>query len=88
MNFQQGVRMLEAGRADVILGDSAALRYEARELGLAISALPVTVLRAPVHLMLNKNTTTTEELEQINAAITRLEKQGVLAEIRNRYGEF
>lgn len=88
LNFQQGIRMLEAGRADLILGDSAALRYEARELGLAISPLPVSVLRAPVHLMLNKNTTTEAELELLNAAIMRLEKQGVLAEIRNRYGEF
>jgi len=88
LNFQQGLHMLEAGRADLILGDTAALRYEARELGLAISALPLTVLRAPVHLMLNKSTTTAEDLELINAAIMRLEKQGVLAEIRNRYGEF
>ena len=87
INFQQGVRMLDAGRADLILGDTAALRHEAREQGVAISALPFTVLRAPVHLMLNKNSTTQAELELLNGAIQRLERQGVLSEIRGRYGE-
>ncbi|CAN7252939.1 MULTISPECIES: substrate-binding periplasmic protein [Duganella] len=87
LSFQQGVRMLEAGRADLILGDTAALRHEAREQGLAISALPFTVLRAPVHLMLNKDSTTQAQLELLNGAIQRLERQGVLSEIRGRYGE-
>ncbi len=87
LNFAQGLRMLDAGRADLILGDTAALRHEAREQGIVIAPLPFTVLRAPVHLMLNKNSTTQADLELLNAAIQRLEKQGVLAEIRNRYGE-
>jgi polar amino acid transport system substrate-binding protein len=87
ISFQQGLRMLEAGRADFIMGDSGALRHEARALGLAIAPLPLVVLRAPVHLMLNKHTTTEAELERINAAIARLERQGVLAAIRARYGE-
>ena len=87
ISFQQGVRMLDAGRADLIMGDRAALRHEAREQGVAIVALPLVVLRAPVHLMLNKRSTTQAELDRINAAITRLESQGVLAHIRSRYGE-
>jgi polar amino acid transport system substrate-binding protein len=86
LSFQQGVRMLDAGRADLILGDTAALRHEAREQGVAISALPFTVRRAPVHLMLNKHSTTQAELDMLNAAILRLERQGVLSEIRGRYG--
>ena len=87
LSFQQGVRMLDVGRADLILGDTAALRHEAREQGVAISALPFTVLRAPVHLMLNKQSTTQAELDMLNGAIQRLERQGVLSEIRGRYGE-
>lgn len=86
-SFQQGVRMLDAGRADLIMGDRAALRHEARELGVAISPLPLVVRRAPVHLMLNKRSTSQAELARIDAAIVRLERQGVLAHIRNRYGE-
>lgn len=87
LNFEQGLRMLEAGRADLILGDSGALRHQARVLGIAISPLPLVVLRAPVHLMLNKNTTSVADLQRIDAAIARLERQGVLAAIRARYGE-
>jgi polar amino acid transport system substrate-binding protein len=85
--FQQGVRMLDAGRADLILGDGAALRHEAREQGVAIAPLPFVALRAPVHLMLNKASTSQAELDAINGAIGRLEQQGVLAAIRARYGE-
>jgi polar amino acid transport system substrate-binding protein len=87
LNFAQGLRMLDAGRADLILGDALALRHEARQQGMAISALPLVVLRAPVHLMLNKSSTTQADLGHINAAITRLEQQGVLGAIRSRYGE-
>lgn len=87
ISFQQGVRMLDAGRADLIMGDSGALRYEARAQGVAISPLPLVVLRAPVHLMLNKSTTTQADLDRINAAIARLERQGVLSTIRARYGD-
>ncbi|TFW30428.1 substrate-binding periplasmic protein [Duganella callida] len=86
-NFQQGLRMLQAGRADLILGDRAALRYEANMQGVAISALPLVVLRAPVHLMLNRSTTSEADLDRINAAITRLEHHGALSAIRARYGE-
>jgi polar amino acid transport system substrate-binding protein len=87
INFQQGLRMLDAGRADLIIGDRAALRHEAREQGIAISALPLVVLRAPVHLMLNKRSTSQADLDRINAAIGRLERQGVLNQIRGRYDE-
>ncbi|MTV40318.1 substrate-binding periplasmic protein [Duganella radicis] len=87
INFQQGLRMLDAGRADLILGDSGALRYEARAQGIAISPVPLVAMRAPVHLMLNKANTTQADLDRINAAITRLEQQGVLGAIRGRYGE-
>jgi polar amino acid transport system substrate-binding protein len=87
ITFQQGVRMLDAGRADLIIGDSGALRHEAKTQGVSISALPLTVLRAPVHLMLNKKNTSEADLERINAAITRLEQQGVLEAIRSRYAD-
>jgi polar amino acid transport system substrate-binding protein len=87
INFQQGVRMLQAGRAGLIMGDTLALRHEARAQGVALAPLPFTVLRAPVHLMLNQASTTQAELDAINAAIQRLEQQGTLTQIRARYGD-
>ena len=84
-SFQQGVRMLEAGRADLLLGDVLAVRHEARLQGVALNILPFLVLRAPVHLMLNAHTTSAADLARLNAAITHLEQRGVLAAIRARY---
>lgn len=84
-SFQQGVRMLDAGRADLLLGDVLAVRHEARLQGVALNALPFLALRAPVHLMLNARTTSAADLARLNAAITHLEQRGVLAAIRNSY---
>lgn len=87
ISFQQGLRMLDAGRADLILGDSVALRHEAERQSVNIAALPLVVQRAPVHLMLNRDSTSRADLDRINAAIARLEQNGTLAAIRARYSD-
>jgi len=84
--FEQGIRMLVAGRGDLIMGDAAALRHVAQQLGVQIEALSFVPFRAPVHMMLNTASTTREQLERINQAITRLEQSGALGAIRARYG--
>lgn len=85
-SFEQGVLMFKAGRGEVIMGDAAAVRHEARRLGVALAALPFVPFRAPVHLMLNAASTTPLQLERLNAAIAQLEQDGTLAAIRARYG--
>lgn len=85
-NNSQGVRMLSAGRAKLMMGDTAAVEYEARLQKVALARLPFVVLSAPVHLMLSKSSTTSEDRAQLDAAIGRLEKSGVLRAIRQRYG--
>lgn len=84
-SYEQGVRMFSAGRATVIMGDVAALRYESQRLGVTLTALPWVPFRAPAHLMLNAASTSKTDLARINAAITRLEQSGALAAIRARY---
>lgn len=84
--FRQGVMMFRAGRAELIMGDTAALQHEARQQGVALSALPYVPFHAPVHLMLNAASTTPAQLARINGAIGRLESNGVLGTIRHRYG--
>ena len=84
-SFRQGILMLDAGRADLLLGDVLAVRHEARLQGVALNTLPFLALRAPVHLMLNARTTSAADLARLNAAITHLEQRGVLATIRARY---
>ncbi len=84
--FEQGIKMLEAGRGDVIMGDAHALRHIARLQNVRIVQLPYVPYRAPVHLMLNAASTTQAELARINQAITQLEQNGTLGAIRARYG--
>ena len=85
-NFRQGIQMFRAGRAELIMGDAAALQHEARQQGVPLAALPYIPFNAPVHLMLNAASTTPEQLARINGAIARLEHSGALATIRARYG--
>src|SRR5262249_6007101 len=85
-SFEQGIRMLQAGRGDLIMGDAAALRHAARQLDVQLEALPFVPYHAPVHMMLNAASTTREQLARINQAITQLEQNGTLNAIRARYG--
>ncbi|MFB9241615.1 transporter substrate-binding domain-containing protein [Massilia antarctica] len=84
--FEQGVRMLGAGRAPLIMGDRAAVLYEAQRQKLVLRQLPFVVHQAPVHLMLSRASTTQDDLARVNAAIARLEKNGTLQALRERYG--
>lgn len=83
---QQGMRMLAAQRAPMIMGDVAVLEYEARNQQLDVRQLPYVVLQAPVHMMLSRASTTAADVARINAAIARLEKNGALKAIRAAYG--
>lgn len=84
-SYEQGMRMFKAGRGSIIMGDVAALRHEARRLGVTLTPLPWVPFRAPAHLMLNAASTSQADLNRINAAITHLEQNGVLAALRARY---
>lgn len=85
-SFRQALSMLAAGRATLVMGDAAAVQYEARQQGVAVVRLPVAVVRDPVHLMLNRERVPAADLEAINAAIIKLERDGTLRGIRHRYG--
>ncbi|WP_035373382.1 substrate-binding periplasmic protein [Pseudoduganella violaceinigra] len=84
--FEQGIKMLEAGRGDLIMGDANALRHIARAQNVKIAPLAYIPYRAPVHIMLNAASTTQAQLTRINHAIAQLEQNGALAAIRARYG--
>ncbi len=84
-SFDQGLKMLVAGRGGLIMGDFLGLNKSATTTGVAIAPLALVVLRAPVHLMLNRATISEAELQRINAAIGRLEARGALKAIRHKY---
>jgi polar amino acid transport system substrate-binding protein len=84
--FDQGIRMLAAGRATFIMSDMAAITHAARMLNVAVEPLPFTINNAPVHMMLSKLSVPPQDVATLDAAIVRLEKKGKLQAIRLAYG--
>ncbi len=84
-NFDQGLKMLEAGRGGLIMGDFLGVNKSATNLGLRIMPIHYVALRAPVHLMFSRASTSEQDLARIDAAIARLEARGALKAIRHKY---
>lgn len=84
--FDQGIRMLAAGRAAFIMSDMAALTHAARQLHVDIEPLPFEINSAPVHMMFSKLSVSLHDINELNAATMRLEQKGRLKAIRTAYG--
>ncbi len=84
--FDQGVRMLAAGRGKLIMSDTAAIIYAAKMEGVAVEEMPFLITKAPVHMMFSKASVSAHDVSELDSAILRLEKKGVLSAIRNAYG--
>lgn len=81
-----GINMMAAGRAELILGDQASVSHAAARRGLKLVALPFALVDAPVHMMFNRKTMSASDLRRVDAAIERLRRKGVLERIRRSYG--
>jgi polar amino acid transport system substrate-binding protein len=84
--FGQGIRMLAAGRGDLMVSDGAAMLTAARAQGVAVEQLPYVILTTPVRLMFSKASVSEHDVQLLNEATLRLEKQGVLRKLRSAYG--
>ena len=84
--FDQGIRMLAAGRGKLMMSDTGAMFAAAKKEGVAIEALPFTVIDAPVHMMFSRGSVSQHDFRQLDEATARLEKQGVLKTLRAAYG--
>ncbi len=84
--FDQGIRMLAAGRATFIMSDMAAITHAARMLGVAVEPLPFTINNAPVQMMFSRLSVSQQDIDTLNAATLRLEQKGKLKAIRFAYG--
>lgn len=79
--FTQAVKMLASHRAELVLEGTAALIDEAKKMNIEIQPLPMNISNDQVSFMLSKNSVTSEYIQALNTAITRLEKCGALAKI-------
>lgn len=84
--IDQAIRMLAANRASLVMSDTGAMFAAAKQEGVAIEALPFTVISTPVHMMFSKASVSEHDVAQLDRATARLEKDGVLKAIRAGYG--
>jgi polar amino acid transport system substrate-binding protein len=83
--YAMGVKLMQRGQGDVLLGDSVAIAYAARAADIPLLELPIHLMRDPVTYKLSRKSLTEAHLEAFNQAIQRLEARGELQRIRERW---
>ena len=86
VDYAQGIRMLAAGRATLILGDAAGIEHAAARQGIKVQPLPFWLVESQVHLMFSRATVKPADVRRIDRAIVRLQQRGTLERIRHEYG--
>lgn len=87
VSSSQAMEMLYHGRADLVAGDYYSMRYTAKVENLPEpEALSVPVNDNQVHLIFSKRSVTQADVATINAAIRKLDEEGGLRKIAERYG--
>lgn len=84
-DYAKGVQLMALRRGDVLLGDSVAIAHAAHAAGVNLVELPFDVVRGPVTYKLSRKSMSEAQLKAFNQAIQRLEAQGELQRIRNRW---
>lgn len=83
----KALRMLAAGRGDLVMGDATVLQYTADRMGVgALDRVELEPNRNRIHLGLSMASTTEDDRQLMDAALRRLEAQGTVAAIMRRYG--
>ncbi len=87
ISTREGVEMLYHKRAELLVGDYYSSLYAAKQAGLPeLETLPVPVNDNAVHLIFSKRTVTEADVAVIDAAIQKLDGEGELRRIAERYG--
>ena len=83
--YAMGVKLMQQGQGDLLLGDSVAVAYAARAADIPLLELPIALVRDPVTYKLSRKSLTEADLDAFNQAIQRLEARGELQRIRERW---
>ncbi|WP_374357079.1 substrate-binding periplasmic protein [Chitinimonas sp.] len=83
--YSHGLKLLQARRGEVLIGDRWAVEYAARAQDVRLRRLAFNVADGEVAYMLSRKTLSSADLAAINSAIERLDANGTLARIRRRW---
>ncbi len=81
-DYDAGVAMLKAGRVDLVMGDSHALRDSSRRVGLVLSRPVLAPHRAPVHFMYSRRSVDRAVVQRLDASIQALHENGTLERLQ------
>jgi len=84
-DYAKGVQLLKLERGDVLIGDRLAVLFASRAAGVAPIELALPVRRDVVAYKLSRKRFDEAEVARFNEAILRLDAQGELRRIRNRW---
>jgi ABC-type amino acid transport substrate-binding protein len=84
-DYAKGAQLLKFGRGDVLLGERLAVLFAARAAGVDVAELAVPVRRDVVAYKLSRKRFSEAEVARFNEAILRLDAQGELQRVRERW---
>lgn len=84
-DYAKGMQQLRLNRGDVLIGDRLAVMFAARAAGVAVTELTLPVRRDVVAYKLSRQRFDEADVILFNEAILRLDAQGELRRIRNRW---
>lgn len=87
IDIEQNISMLLKGRIDGLLADPNTIKAFCKKYKITgeLARYPLDIYQAQIHIMLSKKTLDKTLLNKLNQAIAVLQKEGVLAEISNKW---
>jgi len=86
-SLAQGLRMIEVGHGELVLGDDMVVQDTQRSLGLApLQRMQLEANRDKVYFGLSKASTTAADLRSIDEAVGVILSRGLLQKLTTKYG--
>lgn len=90
LDIEQNVKMLMKGHIDGFLADPRSMKSFVKKYQLEdkFEIHPLPIYEGDIYIMLSKKTCSESDLNRLNKAITKLQNNGLLETIINRWTEF
>ncbi|QSX36211.1 substrate-binding periplasmic protein [Shewanella sedimentimangrovi] len=83
---ERSIQMLAHGRGEVVIGDSLALPYIARQVeGVRLERQPLVPSREPIHLLFARSSVSPQLVAQFDGAISHTRKDGRLQKLQQSW---
>ena len=86
-NYQQGIKLLKAGRLDALAGLDIGIYFAIKQLNYKKNdfSTPFIIRTLPVTMQITKKMATPELINKLNVSVTSMQKDGTIARILKKY---